>query len=317
MMKYLIALACCMFSVHAFSEECLGATEKQRVEEKILHINDDYLDYFYDDPIDNIFDCTIKRSKLAEYVCANKDIFQMFRLLTRVEAHQQASVTKQEPDLSFFNQLRTRWESQYESAGSSLYNLCYDIKDVTMSVGGGTTPYYSVFENPKFHYHINQHGFVLQGPDRYSIYLGKKCDAIDSSMKKGQWSYNSDTQLFHVTLNEGSKKQIVSDSTLINKLRMCEKKETKIKLGAKQFENILFSNSGASYEVSYNRHGAVLKDEQSNIIYIGKSCDILSPKYGPGTWGKANGGFIVSFEQISISFPRQELMIEKSGQCNL
>lgn len=216
MMKLYMTVIFCLFSFSALAAECLGVAEKNRVREKIEEINPDYVNYFYDGkPVDNIIDCSQKKSQLSQYVCARNDLLLMFRLQTRIDAHQQANILKREPSLSDIKKLN-KWEERYEKK-SNFKALCYELKDATMSIGGGKDPYYSLYGKSQFFYYMNSHGFVLQ-------------------------------------------------------------------------------------------------DQNGHVIYLGKSCDSLSTKYGKGTWGRAKGGFIISFRHLSISFPKQELSI-KSLRC--
>ena len=82
--------------------------------------------------------------------------------------------------------------------------------------------------------------------------------------------------------------------------------------------NVIISGRGVEYTVLYNKNGAVLTSTfTKNILYVGKDCDSFSKKYGKGTWGRANGGLLISFENKSFGFPRQELMIKNSKVCNI
>lgn len=45
----------------------------------------------------------------------------------------------------------------------------------------------------------------------------------------------------------------------------------------------------------YNEHGAQLY-ENGHIIYVGKSCDVVSPIYGRGYWAWNENGWIIGVE---------------------
>lgn len=83
------------------------------------------------------------------------------------------------------------------------------------------------------------------------------------------------------------------------------------------------SSDGHSYAVTCNENGFMLIStypvsrfiengvfstvrEGIETIYLGKSCDAYTEAYGDGTWGLANGGYAISFDDYRIGFPRQE-----------
>jgi hypothetical protein len=72
--------------------------------------------------------------------------------------------------------------------------------------------------------------------------------------------------------------------------------------------------NGNTYLTSRNANGVILKSTKA-ILFLGKSCDAISPQYGKGKWAWANGGFLVTFENTSVGFPRQELNIENNNGC--
>lgn len=73
---------------------------------------------------------------------------------------------------------------------------------------------------------------------------------------------------------------------------------------------------GVTYTAVINKHGAALKSKR-DTIYLGLSCDANSPQYGIGSWGWANGGFLVIFKSVSIGFPHQEIEAAKNHECKL
>ena len=86
------------------------------------------------------------------------------------------------------------------------------------------------------------------------------------------------------------------------------------------------SAEGHTYEYSLNDHGGVLTsvwpvarflgfgagttvERGTETIYLGRDCDAFSEHLGYGTWGWANGGFGVEFDDgAEVGFPRQELL---------
>ena len=72
---------------------------------------------------------------------------------------------------------------------------------------------------------------------------------------------------------------------------------------------------GAVWRAVPNEHGAVLKNA-STRLYLGRSCEALSPGLGRGHWGWANGGVVVTFPRRSFAFPRQESPVP-AARCAL
>ncbi len=58
-------------------------------------------------------------------------------------------------------------------------------------------------------------------------------------------------------------------------------------------------------------------EEAPEIIYVGKSCDVLSTAKGAGTWSWANGGFVIEFNGLTLGFPRQELDAGQGSNCRM
>jgi hypothetical protein len=91
------------------------------------------------------------------------------------------------------------------------------------------------------------------------------------------------------------------------------------------------SADGDEFTVNYNSSGAVLTSVTEKTflennasgrsykehlkLYLGKGCDAFSEVYGKGSWSWANGGFIVSYQQRTFSFPRQEISIPGEEGC--
>lgn len=86
--------------------------------------------------------------------------------------------------------------------------------------------------------------------------------------------------------------------------------------------NNAYSSDGHSYQMTCNDNGFVLTSvyptarfidkgvaseviEGFETIYLGKSCDAYHEVFGNGTWGIANGGFVASFDNNRVGFPRQ------------
>lgn len=61
---------------------------------------------------------------------------------------------------------------------------------------------------------------------------------------------------------------------------------------------------GITYTVTENEYGTIL-DSDNARIYLGATCDVNSPNYGPGKWSWSNNGFAIKFADRSILFPGQ------------
>ena len=95
------------------------------------------------------------------------------------------------------------------------------------------------------------------------------------------------------------------------------------------------SSFGDKYTASRNADGGILTshypkawfveggassyvEEGIDKIYFGKSCDAFHKVFGKGTFGWANGGFVVEFASgTRIGFPRQELPWDELLHCTL
>ncbi len=93
-----------------------------------------------------------------------------------------------------------------------------------------------------------------------------------------------------------------------------------------------FSSFGDEFLLSTNEDGGVLRsvypkawfveagaesriEKGNDVIYLGKNCDSYHKLFGKGTWGWANGGFRVDFENTNIGFARQEIDIGNGMGC--
>lgn len=81
-------------------------------------------------------------------------------------------------------------------------------------------------------------------------------------------------------------------------------------------QSTFMTGSGVIYTLSLNQHGGVLSAENDKL-YLERNCDAYSPEHGKGSWGWANGGFIITFEALSVGFPRQEIDIGHQYNCRL
>ena len=71
----------------------------------------------------------------------------------------------------------------------------------------------------------------------------------------------------------------------------------------------LYSDSWSSTQ---NEHGFILKTDDTTL-YLGKSCDAISPQYGKGEWYWKDGDVIVSLSKKDFSFNSGSLY--EDGRC--
>ncbi len=56
----------------------------------------------------------------------------------------------------------------------------------------------------------------------------------------------------------------------------------------------------------------------TDVLFLGRSCDAFHRLWGKGTWGEANGGFVVRFPGgRDYGFARQELPAAEGVDCPL
>ncbi len=80
----------------------------------------------------------------------------------------------------------------------------------------------------------------------------------------------------------------------------------------------LFDTYRNLYHVQINEHGAILKSEEADeLLFIGKDCDVSSPKHGKGKWKFSDAGILVQFQDRRFVFGRQKLAIPNSGKCKM
>lgn len=94
------------------------------------------------------------------------------------------------------------------------------------------------------------------------------------------------------------------------------------------------SAEGHFYETTCNASGYVLTSDYPvgrffgtgagttvttgrEVLYLGTSCDAARDGWGAGTWCWANGGFVVTFPEDRIGFPRGELHCPDTGAASI
>lgn len=56
---------------------------------------------------------------------------------------------------------------------------------------------------------------------------------------------------------------------------------------------------------------------ERETLYLGRSCDAYISPFGYGHWCWGNGGFVATFDEGEIGFPRQELWCETETEFGL
>ena len=70
---------------------------------------------------------------------------------------------------------------------------------------------------------------------------------------------------------------------------------------------VYLSEAGDSFVMTCTGDGYTLSlIPQGEKIYLGKSCDAMSTRFGGGTWCMSNGGLGVTVGNLDLIFPRQE-----------
>jgi hypothetical protein len=77
-------------------------------------------------------------------------------------------------------------------------------------------------------------------------------------------------------------------------------------------------HDGQQYSPTINPDGSIALTSSSGIVVtLTKSCAARSQKYGNGSWSWANGGFLITFPDKKLGFPRQELVIGNNDGCRV
>lgn len=93
------------------------------------------------------------------------------------------------------------------------------------------------------------------------------------------------------------------------------------------------SSDGATFLYETNKHGAVLTSVEppvggivaispsepavapGQVLYLGRSCDAFSRKFGEGRWTVTEGGFFIEFGDLRVLFPGQEIDLVRGNRC--
>lgn len=215
MKKYVMTISLClssMFSSTALAAPCLGAVEKQKIRKIHATLAKDTDWAHAIGTYDNLVDCTKKNSRLAKGICGDNDLVIMAKVLLRAEVYQWANAIKRDIDSSMVTETQAMWQARYQSPTRKLSNLCYDLKEATMSTAGYGQLYHSLSgEKPEpslnaaYYYYGNKHGFVIHSAYDNILYLGNQCNVLDSKGNKGYWLYNKATDELEIRLNERTK----------------------------------------------------------------------------------------------------------------
>lgn len=156
--------------------------------------NNDYYDKYPYGVIHNIADCG-KSNELSNLVCNDLKLKKSLLLLSigEIYAYENATHTLV-ADYSTYNNDFKDWLNNLvkteKNKDTALRKLCYVIKTRLSDDFGGDFYY-----EPKIHEvissELNSNGVVVNGLNSI-IYLGKSCDAADSTRRKGRWYKDKD-----------------------------------------------------------------------------------------------------------------------------
>ena len=113
-------------------------------------------------------------------------------------------------------------------------------------------------------------------------------------------------------------KLAIEREKLRQKRLILEAKDKEINFSMKNHSNntrYFKTEKGTRFSVVYNKHGAILKSK-SYTIYLGKSCDAISQRFGSGKWRDGRHmGFSIQFQNKEIIFPMQQILIKNNIEC--
>ncbi len=97
--------------------------------------------------------------------------------------------------------------------------------------------------------------------------------------------------------------------------KICKTENELIVLINDNYNNILTTDKGTNFKVTYNKDGAIL-NSKSFTIYLGNKCDASSPQFGQGSWRDGRHmGFSIQFIDKDIVFSGQQLLIQNNAGC--
>ncbi|TCP91296.1 hypothetical protein EDC44_1312 [Cricetibacter osteomyelitidis] len=201
MIKLLIYLV--LFSISTqLKASCVTDKEYEVISKSLEGSNDEYYDKYPYGRIENIASCK-EKSVLSDLVCDNPRLKKMLLLLSisEIYAYENATHTPVE-DYSTYNddfkeQLNYILE-QEKDKNIAMRKLCH-ITKTRLSDNLGGDFYYKPEVHEVISSKLNSNGVIIMPWLLPEIYLGKSCDALDSTKRKGKW-YKTDEQ-FIVELN--------------------------------------------------------------------------------------------------------------------
>ncbi len=190
---------------------CLEKSEEQRA---LRFLEED--EYYADVP--NIIDCKRGHEKSSEFkkLCGNKELVLMLEVLSKANVYAYENATHSEVDHRNFNRrhLKFNLRNYIKKDKLDMNRLCYDLKVKTTDLLGGLSPYIEVelmsgkgkscASKARVIYFLakNIYGYVLKGPSKRKIYLGKKGDVLDWRGRRGVW-YRIDSNKFIIRWKGG------------------------------------------------------------------------------------------------------------------
>jgi len=263
-MKIFIILLFATLNTLYATNSCLNNTEREKINQEIS-------DEFYQN-VANIIECnsTKSSSSFLIKVCQNSDLLNMFKVLSQANVYAYENATKKEVDHKIFNKSHLYFDVMKYKNDKTFNSLCFDLKKSTTDLLGGLSPYKQVeLFNKTFFLQKNKHGAILSSKNGYKIYLGNKCDVLDSKNNYGFWYKNKDKYIIEIN----NDKINLHTSEIDLKEYSCDSK----KVSVYRFEKIItkFPNRTVAY---YNLGDAywVLGEKKKAIkaytTYIEKMC---------------------------------------------
>ena len=79
-----------------------------------------------------------------------------------------------------------------------------------------------------------------------------------------------------------------------------------------------WTSDGTGYRIEAVGRALALRPlGTGETLFLGPGCEAFAEPWGFGTWGQANGGFLVTLPGREVGFPRQELPMPSGTDCPL
>jgi hypothetical protein len=160
---------------------------------------------------------------------------------------------------------------------------------------------------------------------KIKLYLGKNCDSLSKEYGKGKWSMFE--RGFFVELENETFWFIDQEPDIdVDEPTGCRVDEVYVGCyvegcvlfkAIKNRHGLVLKSTGYQYRFTSSNPERVksMKKVDKRVIYLGKSCDVLSDDYGKGRWEWVNGEFIIKFKSgVNFYFIDQNPNIEATDK---